>query len=143
MSTSYNSGVILGVTASNLGLKIEEISTPYEVHDKKGKPTGKFENEINFKISFQGKEIIEDDLYPDSIEELIGVKHPLKFLNENYEDIDADTIIIGVELVNNGYNENKVEEIELEDDFDMVKNEIKKQFGADVEPKLYYYFNIS
>jgi len=143
MSTSYNCGVILGVTASDLGLKIEKSLIPYEIHDKKGKPTGKFGKEETAKITYLDKERIENDLYFEYIEELITVKKPLKIFNLDYEDIDPESILIGIEVVNNGYNDwNVIKKIDLSEN-PVIKEEIKKQFGLDIEPELYFYFNVS
>ena len=143
MSTSYNCGVILGVTASDLGLKIEKTLTPYEIHDKKGNPTGKFEKEETCKLSYLGKERIESSLYFEYVEELITVNKPLELFNLDYEDIDPESILIGIEVVNNGYNNwNVIKKIDLSEN-SVIKAEIKKQFGLDIEPELYFYFNVS
>lgn len=126
MSTSYNSGVILGVKITDIGFSIEEILNEYEVHDKKGKPTGKFETEKLFK--------------------LISTSSPLKILNINgdYNKFSIENVIIGINIINRGYNQyNLVEEIRLDDKIEIFKNEILSQFGVDVEPKLFYYFQIS
>jgi hypothetical protein len=60
MSVSYSAGVILGVRIAEIGLKVERISTNFEIHDKKGKPTGKFDQEVSWKISYNGQENIEE-----------------------------------------------------------------------------------
>lgn len=143
MSVSYNSGVVLGVKLEDIGFIFENISDHYELHDKKGKPTGKFVNEYSWKISFNGKEIIESKLYSDVIEELIDVKGSLKFLDLSCDGFDVDRVIIGVGLAHNGYEDyNVMKEFDVDDQFG-VKTELKNQFGVDVEPKLYFYFNAS
>jgi hypothetical protein len=146
MSTSYNSGVILGVKLSEIDFKAELVSVPYDVFDKKGKKTGKIEYDKSWKFTFKGVENIEegDGLYSDSIEEIINVQKPLNFWNLDYENSDFDNMIVGIDLVSRNYNDWSVlKEVDAKDQFDFVKNELKNQFGVDVEPKLYYYFQIS
>lgn len=142
MSTSYNAGVILGVKASDLGLKIQEFTNTYEVHDKKGNPTGKFEKEIIKKMTFNYKVIERERLYNEDFENMVDVKKPL-YVFYNYEELNADNIIVGIYLSQRSYNDyNIINEISL-DRKEEIKNEIKNQFGIDIEPKLYFYFYIS
>ena len=150
MSVSYNSGVVLGVKLPEIGFNIEKISTKYELFDKRGKSTGKFENDITWKFTYKGVEIPEeelfnDDLYTDSIEEYLKMKKPLKMFHINYEDDDhfIDNTIIGVAIIDNYNGETLMEKISFNDKFLLVKNELKFQFGVDVDPELYYFFEIS
>ena len=144
MSTSYSAGVILGVKLDDLGVKIEKISVPYEVHDKKGKPTGKIEYEKSTKITFQGKESVEEKLYSDVLEELIDVKKPLGFLDMSYDKFDFDKVVVGLNIVDRSYDDwNILTEISIDGKLELVKSELMKQFGVDVEPKLYFYFQVS
>jgi hypothetical protein len=144
MSTSYDSGVILGVKLFEIGVEIENISIPYVVHNRKGIPTGIIDHDKSVKITFQGKESIEKKVYSEVIEELINVKKPLIFQNISYDECDIDNIIIGINIVNREYDDwNIVKEISIDDKVDFVKAELKNQFGVDVEPKLYYYFQVS
>ena len=146
MSTSYNAGVILGVKLDEIGFTAELISTPYQVHNKKGEPTGKTEYEKNWQFNFQGEEINSEgsDIYSDFIEDIINIKKPLKLMDISYEGSDIDNIIIGATIVSNGYNDYQLlKEIDTVSKFDLVKSELKAQFGVDVEPKLYFYFNVS
>lgn len=151
MSTSYNSGVVLGVKLPEIGFNIEKISTKFEIHDKRGNPTGKFEYETSFKFTYKGVEVPEEklfnsDLYPDSIADFLKMKNPLKMFHVDYENDDdfIDNTIIGVSIVKNHYNEyHFMKEISFDDKIDLVKNELKSQFDVDVEPELYYYFEVS
>ena len=61
MSTSYYSGVILGVKLPEIGFNIEKISNRFEIHDKKGNLTGRFENETSWKFTYKGVEISEEE----------------------------------------------------------------------------------
>lgn len=146
MSTNYNAGVILGVKLDEIGFTAELISTPYQVHNKKGEPTGKTEYDKNWQLNFKGEEIGSEGerLYSDFIEEIIDIKKPLKFIDISYDDSDIDNMIIGIKIASNGYNDYSVlKEIEVSDKIELVKSELKSQFGVDVEPKLYFYFNVS
>jgi hypothetical protein len=72
------------------------------------------------------------------------IKRPLMIRNCDYEKPGIDNVIIGIKLAQNAYDEwNLLEEIDYNDNVDIVKNELKNQFGVDVEPKLYFYFNVS
>jgi hypothetical protein len=143
MSTSYSAGVVLGVKLDELGLKVENISVQYEVHDKKGKPTGKIEYEKSWKINFQGKETVDDNLYSDVVEELLGIKKPLELLDISYDKFNVDKVV-GINIVDRDYDDwNVVKEISIDGKLELVKSELKKQFGVDVEPKLYFYFEVS
>lgn len=149
MSTSYNSGVVLGVKLSEIGFNSEFISVPFEVHDKKGKPTGKFEKEKSWKINFQGKETIQEELYSDTIDELLNIQKPLSvFDNRGYDEKTDDKIVIGIGVASRDYNDySGVKEINILDNsfvdkFELVKSELEKQFGVNVNPKLYFYFEI-
>jgi hypothetical protein len=140
MSVSYHAGVILGVKVAELGFNVEKISTPFEIHDKKGNPTGKFDREILYKMTFQDKEKIVDEMYLEYVEEMISTKKPLVVHNPNYDDLDIDNIIIGIDIVHSGYDDwNLLKEFSL-DEFSTVTTEIKNQYGVDVEPKMYFYF---
>lgn len=150
MSTSYSAGVILGVKLSEIGFNAELVSVPYEIHDKKGKPTGKFENDKLWKIDFQGNDVPYehgDSLYYDAIEEIIDMKSPLVIFDNrdwNEENSNIDKIVIGIDIVNSDDDDyNFVEEINVGSEFEFIKAELEKQFGVNVNPKLYYYFKIS
>lgn len=146
MSTSYYAGVVLGVKLDELGVKVETSSIPYNVHDRKGNPTGEIEYERSVKISFQGKESINKRFYSDVFEELIDIKKPLEFfdLNGGYEDFNIDNLVVGINTVNRGSNDwNILKEISIDDKLEIVKSELMTQFGIDVEPKLYFYFQVS
>lgn len=149
MGVSYNSGVILGITLTDLGFKIEQSKEKFEVHDKKGIPTGKFDFETKFKLSFEGKEKIVDRLYFEYIEELVDLKgkgSKLTIHNIDYEDIDTDKIIIGIKVVGNGYNDwNVVKEVP-QDQYSTVDGELRFKFKCDmsqIKPKFYFYFYAS
>ena len=152
MSVTYSSKVILGVRISDLGLKIEKISNRFEIHDIKGKPTGKFEDEISWKISFKGKEITEEgvNFYFEDFVEYSGIlpeiNSPLSISNCNHydEEFDIDKVIIGVIIAERDYGKyNLLKEIEIEENIDLVKDEFEHQFGVDIEPKVFFYCNIS
>lgn len=150
MSTSYNSGVILGVKITDIGFSIEEILNEYEVHDKKGKPTGKFETEKLFKLTFKDLVSVVPnvhyDIFDEMLDDTISTSSPLTILNINgeYYNFSIENVIIGINIINRGYNKyNLVEEIQLDDKIEIFKNEILSQFGVDIEPKLFYYFQIS
>ena len=145
MSCSYHSGVILGVMVTELGFETERISSKFEIHDKKGNPTGKFEEEVSWKLKFQDKEKSVERIYGEYVEEMVKVKGPLKYLDENYDDWSVDEVFVGISLVSRGYDDwHIVKEIpDYNEQYQMVKDEIKSQFGVDVEPKLYFHFTIS
>mgnify|MGYP001769078380 CR=1 FL=1 len=145
MSTSIYSGVILGVKISEIGFKAECMSNKFEIHDKKGNPTGKFETETSWKISFNNQEKTVDKLYEDIVSQLIDTKNPLTIINcNNFNDdnFDIDKVIIGIEIAKNGYD-SWYKFKEIEPNFDSIKTELKNQFDVDVQPKLYYYLNTS
>jgi len=150
MSTSYYSGVILGVKLPEIGFNIEKISTRFEIHDKKGNSTGKFETETSWKFTYKGVEVPEEELFneelfADGIEGYLKMKKPFKMFHVDYEDVDnfINNTIIGVSIVSNNYNDYAImREVSFEDKIEMVKKELKSQFGVDVEPKLYYFFEI-
>lgn len=144
MSVDFNAGVIMGVSLKDLRFKIEKIKEKFELHDKKGKPTGKFDYDVKFKISFNDQEKIFDELYYEHIEEMFDLKDSkLKLHNVDYEDISEDNIILGIKLVKRGYDDwNVVKEIP-QDKYSTVLNEFKK-LNLNVENesiKLYFYFN--
>ena len=144
MSASYSAGVVLGVKLDELGLKVEKISVPYEVHDKKGKPTGKIEYEKSWKINFQGKETVEEKLYSDSIENILDIKKPLEILDMSYDKFNVDKVVVGITIIDREYDDwNVVKELPIDGNFELVKSELKNQFGVNVEPKLYFYFQVS
>ena len=148
MSCSYNAGVILGVKLDKIGFKAELVKVPYEVFDKKGKPTGKFDYDSSWKITFKDEEKIEDGerLYTDTIYDIDKVNKPLKFIDLNNDGFFIDNIIIGINLAKKGYGYEDILE-EFGSKYDAAKllivEECKKQFGVDVEPELYFYFNVS
>ena len=147
MSTSYNSGVFLGIKLIDIGYNVEKVINSFEVHDKKGNPTGKFENEDSWKHTFNGKEKLEDKLYIEDIENISNVKKPLEVFNQNddYSEFDMDNVVIGIDIVKNNYDEYYcLKEIsDISSQIDLVKSIIRKQFNIEVEPKLYYYFSVS
>jgi hypothetical protein len=144
MSTSYNAGVILGVTLTDIGLKIEDVKEKFEVHDKKGNPTGKFDFEVKIKLSFKDKEVILDHFYPeDDIEKFLNLKldKDFKIIMADYDNPNSDNILIGKRIVENGYNEWWCLEEIRDDSFSIVYDKIKEI--ADVKPKKYFYFNVT
>lgn len=150
MSTTYSAGVILGVKIIDIGFKAEFITTPYVVHDKKGNPTGKIDNEHYWKFNFQGTETIEEEeeqrLHDETIEEIIGLKKPLEIFNINsyYENNDIDKVIIGVSLTHKSYDDyHYLEELNPNIYFELIKSELNSQFGVDVDPKLFFYSEVS
>lgn len=147
MSTTFSAGVILGVKLIDIGLKAEFITAPYMVHDKKGKPTGKMEKDYSWKFNYKGVETIEEgkQIYEETIEDIIGIKPPLDFFNINdyYSDYDVDKVVIGINIIDRDYDDyHYLEELSL-DKFELVKNELKSQFGVDIEPKLYFFATVS
>lgn len=144
MSVSYNAGVILGVSLSDLGFKIEPILNKFEIHDKKGQPTGKFDTEKTFKLSFRGVEKIVDDVYLEDVEEMVNVNKPLELFQSDYNQYDEiETYTVGIRVVSNGYNEwNILKEIP-QDSFSTVYNAVNKQFGVSdmTKVKWFFYFN--
>lgn len=148
MSTTFSSGVILGVKLIDIGFTAEFITTPYVVHDKKGKPTGKIEKDYSWKFNYKGTETIEEGekIYEESIEDIIDIKSPLEFFNNNdhYSHYDINKVVIGVNITNRNYDDyHYVEEINQKNKFELVKAELKNQFGVDVEPKLYFFARVS
>lgn len=146
MSVSYNAGVILGVSLADLGFKIEPIVNKYEIHDRKGKPTGKFDTEKTFKLSFQGKEKIVYDVYLEDVEEMIGLNSPLKLFQNDYNHYEKiETYTVGIQVVSNGYDEwNVLKEIP-QDSFSTVFNSLESQFEMSkngfIHIKYFFYFN--
>ena len=142
MSTSYYSGVVLGVKLKDIGFEIENISESYDMFDKKGKRTGEIGYDKSVKLTFNGRKREMPNLYSDVVEELINIKHPLIFLDTSINMFDIDNVIIGINLVNRSYDDwNILKELKVENNINIVKNELKNQFGVDVEPKLYFYFS--
>lgn len=141
MSTSYNAGVILGVRLSDLGFKIEPISTKFEIHDKKGIPTGKFDTERTFKLSFRGEERIVDEVYLEYVEEMVTLNKPLKLFQSDYDKYDEiETYTVGIQVASNGYNDwNVLKEIS-QDSFSTVFNAVKNQFDVTDMNKVKYFF---
>jgi hypothetical protein len=146
MGADYYSGVILGVKVTDLGLKIEKISTPYEIHDKKGIPTGKLGSDVSYKVTFKDKEKVVEHIYLEYIEQILAkyLTKPLQLLHESCGDrFDIDDVIIGVKLVKKGYDDwNMIKEIPM-NSYSTIKNAIKNQFDSNVDPKMYFYFNVS
>lgn len=148
MSATFSAGVILGVKLIDIGFKAEFISTPYEIHDKKGKPTGKIETDYSWKFNYKGVETIDEgkQLYNETIEEIIGFKKPLELFNVNdyYTDSDIDKVVLGINITNRSYDDyHHLEEVTPENYFEIVKNEIIRQFGVYAEPKLYFFAEVS
>ena len=147
MSATFSAGVILGVKLIDIGFKAEHIVAPYKVHDKKGKPTGEIDKDHSWKINYKGKEIVEDGkkLYIDAIEEIIDHKKPLELfdINDYYADYNIDKVVLGINITNRDYDDyHHLEEISL-DKFELVKNELIRQFGVYVEPKMYFFATVS
>lgn len=149
MSTSYNAGVVLGVKLSELGYFAKLKSEKFQVHDKKGKPTGKFENDYSWEITFNGKTDIEagETFYIENIEDRLNMKKPIEIVNVNYYDdgVDIEKFVIGVVLSENNYDEYFcLKEIDIVNKLGEVKAEFNKQFGIDnINLKLYFYFKVS
>jgi len=149
MSTSYNSGVILGVKLSDIGFNAKLNADKYEIHDRKGNKTGKFDTEYSWDINYQGNKTKYDSkrLYSDTIEDVINIEMPLELFDNNNsynDDINIDKFIIGIDIAERDYDDyDCLTEINPDEKMDLVKSEIKKQFNVDVEPKLYFYFNVS
>jgi len=146
MGVDYYSGVIMGVRLSDIGFKIEQTSNRYEVHDKKGNPTGKFETEDKYKISFRNEEKILDEIYNEEIETICNIKSPLTYHNNNeYDsDFDIDEVVIGISLATGGDDEwCSLKEVDISKKIELIRNEIFKQFGINIEPKLYFYSYVS
>jgi hypothetical protein len=146
MSTSYNAGVIIGVKLESIGFNAELKTTSFEVHDKKGNPTGVFEDEKNWEITFKGNTTstsgmnIWNDLFDDIIEPVGRLSiYDFRVKNDN-----ADNVIIGNRVVTNDYySGNTLSEFDPTEKIQIVKDEILKQYGVEVDPKLYFYFEIS
>lgn len=143
MGVDYYSGVILGVSLSDIGFKSEKRTHRYEVHDKYGKPTGKWNTEFVWELKYkdQDKLIGTDKVYSEDVEEIINIIPPLVLHINGYDDsFDSNNVLIGKSLV--GYNGeyDTVDEFEYQDDIELVKNEIMKQFGVDIKPKMFFYF---
>jgi hypothetical protein len=143
MGASYYAGVILGLKLSDIKeLKVEHKSESYEIHDKRGNPTGKFDTETKTIVRFGDRMIVCDDSF-GGIEKLINPQKPLIFIDQSYEGFQFETAFIGIELVKNGYDEwNMNKEFDPNDDRQMIKDEFLKQFGMDIEPRTYFYFNV-
>ena len=62
MGSDYYSGVVVGVKIEEIGFDAEKISNRFEVHDKKGKPTGKFQTEEVWKVKFKEEERLLEKL---------------------------------------------------------------------------------
>ena len=148
MSTSYNSGVFVGVKLSEIGFNAKLLSNRFEVHDKKGKPTGKFDTEYSWEITYKGDVFVENgaDFYEEYIDDILELEHesPLRLLNNNDDrDFDIDNFVIGVDITKKRYDDYfLLKELDLTK-IDFVKNVIESQFGVDVEPKLYYFCSVS
>lgn len=143
MSVDYNSGVVLGLTLAEIGFKIEKLKEKFEIHDKKGNPTGKFGTETTYKLSFNGEEKVYDDLYLEYVEEMLEPylksSKTLSVFNLDYEDVNSDSIIVGKKVVKRGYDDwNVVKEIPMETSD--VYDGLKSKFNIDKMPKFYFYF---
>lgn len=154
MSTSYNAGVILGVKLNEIGFNAKLNRNKYEVYDRKGNKTGKFDTDYSWEIDFQGNKSTYNyrKLYQDVIEDIINIDMPLELFDNNnpyVDDIDIDNFVLGIDISEKGYDDNYVLmeirklEIDTNEKMKLVKSELKKQFNVDIEPKLYFYFNIS
>jgi hypothetical protein len=143
MGVDYYSGVILGVSLSDIGFKSEKRTHRYEVHDKYGKPTGNWKTEFVWGLKYkdQDKLIGTEKVYFEDVEEILNIAPPLELhINGDDDPFDSDNALIGKKLI--GYNQDYdiVEEFKYQDDIELVKNEILKQFGIDIKPKMFFYF---
>jgi hypothetical protein len=143
MGVDYYSGVILGISLSDIGFKAEKRTHRYEVHDKYGKPTGKWNTEFVWELKYKDQEklIGTQKVYSEDIEEILNIIPPLELHINGYDDdFDADNVLIGTQLVGYSSDYDIVKEFKYKDDIEIVRNEIMKQFGIDIEPKMFHYF---
>jgi len=142
MGASYHSGVVVGVRIEEIGFVVNKVSNRFEVHDKKGRPTGTFQSEEVWKVNFDGQEHLMENLYDEDIENIIGIKpFSLEIININdYDNLCLDDIIIGVNIIEGGGDDDTLIPFTYENQIKTVKEELFKQFGLDIEPKMYFYF---
>lgn len=141
MGSDYYSGVVVGIQIDEIGFDAEKISNRFEVHDKKGKPTGRFQTEEVWKVKFKGEEQLLETLYEEDIENIIGIKKPLEIININeYDNLYIDDILIGLTIVDGSGDDDTVVPFEYENQMKIVKELLFEQFGLVIEPKMYFYF---
>lgn len=140
MSASYYSGVILGLTLPEIcDVKIK--SNSFAVHDRKGKPTGEFDQEKSVVITYKGVTEVLSRLYTDAIEEILNIESPFELQDLNdYDDENANDIVVGLKITELDYNEYSA----LKQIDEKYLNEMKKVFieKFNLEPKIYFYFQI-
>lgn len=134
MSCSYRTELIKGIKLSRIASKEIKKNT-FEIHDKKGNPTGKFETEeeiilhVSNKGSFKlnNKKINMDEFEINS-KELYNEIIPIYPMNDSN---NLDDFIIGkvIKTINPDYNENLIN-LDLEEIFNqrLTKEELSKEF---------------
>lgn len=139
MGSDYYSGVVVGVKIEEIGFDAEKISNRFEVHDKKGKPTGKFQTEEVWKVKFKEEERLLEKLYEEDIKNITNIKEPLEIINFNdFDNLYLDDILIGLTIVDGG--DDTVVPFEYENQIKAVKELLFEQFDLVIEPKMYFYF---
>jgi hypothetical protein len=158
MSVSANPVVVIGINSRAL-YKVETKNSEFEVHDKKGNPTGTFEKEYVTTLSTTvngNKKSIEVNgrgWHRDDIETLLeiddvgGYNDKFGLHNLTYEhDEVRDIIGIQIASVNAMYTTEDFQEVNCDkviETIAVVKKEISNRFGVDVKPSLFLYGNCS
>lgn len=141
--------LIIGITSDNL-ITSEEKESKFEVHDKKGKPTGKFEVEVEttYTAVVKGEQVSvvneSDNVYHETIEELLGldnIENLESFCKVYDQDPELADFIIGAKVMEVDVNYNPTESVEIKeinDTIEMVKLILNKYYGyqGDVEAHL-------
>jgi len=150
MGVSVSVSIVIGVKSGEL-VKEEITNDTFEIHDERGRPTGKFKTESIKTIYLVNEPMkkVKDEGYIENITDILNINdYPMLgefgFHNSNYESRDyLETGIIGVSIERNAdllYTGDKTKEISLEEIVDIskrVEQEILNRYGVKVEPKVY------
>ena len=149
MGVSVSVSLVVGIKSGEL-VKSEVTTEEYEVHDKKGNPTGVMETESTKTIYLvnEPKKKVKDEGYLEDVTEILNIDdYPSEgkfgFHNVDYESRDyLETGIVGIAVNRTGnlmYG-GGAEEISLEEILDIKKTvqmEVYSRYGMNVEPKVY------
>lgn len=150
MSVSVESSIVVGVKASEL-LTLQVKENTYEVHDRKGNPTGTFDKEYIKFLRLKGNPENKYD-YDGYFEDIWDILNVNDYPNEgdfglhiiDYESEDKlENTIVGISLKRTGdlmYKGNSAHEISLHKILDVkkdVQTQIYYQYGVNIDPKIY------
>lgn len=148
MSQSVESSLIIGIKISDLLTEEVKIQS-YEIHDRRGNPTGEFEKEYIKKYYFKNKPEEKFDLDLSYLDDYPNEKDFGVHVIDYESDDRFSNIIIGIALKrtdNIMYNGNVVHEIPFEEILDVKKTvqmEIYSRYGINVESKVYLTSTVS